>query len=141
LDEGFKSGTGEDFVMTLPSGRAMTYRNIRCEVRVVPDKDGKPRKKRVFTAEVAGRRYGFYGGALTENLVQATSRDIFATHLLAVERAGVGEIAFHVHDEVIVEADLDTPKEEVVNIMRQAPEWMPNIPLDAEAADADQYKK
>lgn len=141
LDQNLKSSIGEDFDMVLPSGRTMQYRKVRREIRFRPDEDGKPKKEYHFTAEVDGRRYGFYGGALTENLVQATSRDIFGEHLLAIEREKIGNVAFHVHDEVVVEADLDTPKEEVVRVMTRTPAWIKGLPLGAEAVDASFYTK
>lgn len=141
LDEAFRRSVGSDFEMELPSGRVMRYRQVRYELHMRADDQGKPIKERVYTAEIDGRRYTFYGGMLTENLVQATSRDIFAGHLLAIPRAGIGDVVFHVHDEVVIEADPDVPKERVVEIMSMPPEWMPDIPLAAEATDATCYQK
>lgn len=141
LDAGFKSSIGRDFVMTLPSGRRMTYRAVRADTRVEKDKKtGKPARRIVFTADVDGRRRIFYGGKLTENLVQATARDVFAHHLLRLEEAGF-RILFTVHDEAIVEAPLDRTAEEVESVMSECPPWLPGCPISAEANVVEHYCK
>ena len=141
LDDAFKSSVGDRFTLTLPSGRKIVYPFIRRTARLSADADGKPRKDWVFTADVGGKRVGFYGGKLTENLVQATARDVFGEHLLEIDRSGVGRVLFTCHDEAIVETDPDTPKEEIVRIMSQAPAWLPGCPLTAEAVESNHYLK
>lgn len=141
LDEQFKSSVGGDFTMTLPSGRRMTYPKVRREVRMKADENGKPKKDWYFTADVGGRRLGFYGGKLTENLVQAASRDVFGEHLLAIDKSGVGRVLFSAHDEAVVECDITTDKEEIVRIMSKTPEWLEGCPLSAEAVESNCYLK
>jgi len=80
------------------------------------------------------------GGKLTENLVQATARDVFATHLLALEK-NVGPVIFHVHDEAIVEVDKDVSPRVVEAQMSVTPEWLPGCPLSAEGQEAAHYLK
>ena len=82
-----------------------------------------------------------YGGKLTENCIQAIARDCLAVAMLRLDEAGY-KIAFHVHDEVI----LDVPNgfgslEEVEKIMGQSIPWAPDLPLKAEAFETDYYKK
>lgn len=140
LDDAFKRSIGGTFTMTLPSGRKMTYRNVRCALRVKPDANGKPVKKYVFTAESDGRQKDYYGGKLTENLVQATARDIFGMHLLAIEDAG-HKVLFSSHDEAICECAPGTTAADIEHIMSQPPEWMPGLPVAAEAKIVAHYMK
>ena len=45
-----------------------------------------------------------YGGKLTENIVQAIARDCLAETLRRIDERGL-RVVFHVHDEVIIDAD------------------------------------
>jgi DNA polymerase len=141
LDAGFKSSIGGDFSMKLPSGRTMTYKGVRCEVRIEVDpKTKKPRRKNVFTADIGGRRFPNYGGKLTENAVQATARDIFAGHLLALEDAG-HTVLFSCHDEAILEVEPGVSAADIEKIMSIAPAWLPGCPVSAEAKIVECYCK
>jgi DNA polymerase len=141
LDDAFKNNIGRDLEIELPSGRLMRYPRIRREVRVVPDDKGKPQRQYVYTADIGGRRVPFYGGKLTENIVQATSRDVFGEHLLAVEDSGAAKVIFHAHDEGIYETDQECAKEAIVEIMSTTPKWLPGCPLGAEAVESLHYVK
>jgi len=141
LDAGFRASCGGNFEMALPSGRVMTYRDVRSEVRTKRNKKtGETYKKRVFIASTGTERSESYGGLLTENLVQATARDVFATHLLEVEKS-VGDVIFHVHDEMIVEVDQDVKPQEVGEVMSKAPDWLEGCPLASEPKEAQHYLK
>lgn len=143
LDTGFKESVGGDFEMTLPSGRVMKYPQVKREARSVPRKDGKPgfERKIVYTAMVGDRRFPFYGGALTENLVQATARDVFATQLLTLDSTKGLSVLFSVHDEAINEADLHMTVKDVEGIMSQTPPWLEGCPISAEGCEAAHYLK
>lgn len=80
------------------------------------------------------------GYLIAHNCTQAVARDVFATHLLSLEAAGLNPL-FHVHDEVICEVKPDVPKEAVLDIMAQAPTWFQECPVAAEAVEADRYLK
>lgn len=141
LDDGFKRSLGGDFVMTLPSGRRMIYNAVRADTRIEQDKKtGKPTRRTVFTADSDGRRKQFYGGKLTENIVQATARDVFAHHLLRLEEEGF-RVLFSVHDEAIVECDPSRTAQEVEQIMSECPEWLAACPIAAEATEVERYCK
>jgi DNA polymerase len=140
LDEQFKSSIGSDFVMTLPSGRKLTYEHVRGEVRIVKGKDGKPQRKSEFTAGTGDKRRAFYGGKLTENLIQATARDVFGTHLCAMDKAGL-DVLFTSHDEAILEVDQSVTTKDVEQFMSVTPEWLPGCPIAAEAKEAPHYLK
>ncbi|NOS67030.1 MAG: hypothetical protein HOO67_01540 [Candidatus Peribacteraceae bacterium] len=141
LDTAFKDSVGGDFEMELPSGRSMTYREVRKETRMERQKDGTFKRKSVFTALIGDRRFPIYGGLLTENLVQATARDVFAGHVLDLQDHAGLDVLFTAHDEAINEAELHITVKEVEGIMSRAPEWMPGLPVAAEGCESNHYKK
>ena len=141
LDDAFKASAGADFTMTLPSGRTMTYRDVRKERRTVRLPDGTLKLKQVYSAIVSGRRTVLYGGLLTENVVQATARDVFGYHLLRLDARTDLDVLFSVHDEAINEAELHVSADEVGHEMSQCPEWLAGCPLAAESSEAVHYKK
>lgn len=141
LDSSFKRSIAGKFEMELPSGRKMKYDNVRCEARIKPDPiTRKPKRSTVFTAEVGGRRVESYGGKLTENLVQAVARDLFAEHLLRLEDRGWTNL-FSSHDEAIVEVDQSVTAKDVEREMSYCPDWMPGLPVAAEAREVERYEK
>jgi DNA polymerase len=53
-------------------------------------------------------------------------------------------ILFHVHDEVIVEVEDERAEqalEDVTRILSTPPEWIPDIPLEAEGKILQRYEK
>ena len=82
-----------------------------------------------------------YGGKITENVVQAISRDILCESMIALEKAGF-KVVMHVHDEVIAEYDEDeTALQKMIDIMRISPKWAPNLPLNAAGFISKYYMK
>lgn len=141
LDDAYRGSVGGDFNMELPSGRSLNYRDVLREVRSKRNAETKKYEKRfVFTSKIGPDREELYGGLLTENLVQATARDVFGEHLLELEKQ-VGDVIFHVHDEAITEVEKDVTCADVEYVMAQCPEWIPGLPVAAEAKEADCYTK
>ena len=141
LDSAFKQSVGSDFTMTLPSGRVMTYRAVRCESRIEPDKEtGMPKKKSVYTADVGGRRMIFYGGKLTENITQAVARDILAWHIVNMDKRGWWNL-FNVHDEAVLEVDQDVTDADVFAEMSKTPPWLVGCPVTCDAGEIPHYLK
>lgn len=141
LDDMFKRSVGEDFVMTLPSGRKMTYSKVRCEKRLRPNKETKkPEWENVFTCDIGGKRVKSYGGKLTENITQAVARDVFGEHLIAMEDNGWTNL-FSVHDEAVLEVDQDVSAKDVEHAMSKCPEWLKGCPIAAEAKEVEFYCK
>lgn len=126
--------------ITLPSGRNLAYIRPRIEIDERFNKD----KLTYEGIEHGTRKWGrvdTYGGKLTENIIQAVARDCLAESMIRLDEAGY-KIAFHVHDEVV----LDVPKnfgslEEVEEIMGESIDWAPGLPLGAEAFESSYYKK
>ncbi|MBZ9623269.1 DNA polymerase [Clostridium sp. FP2] len=124
----------------LPSGRSLAYVSPRIETDA---RFNKPKLTYEGIEQVTKQwgRISTFGGKLTENIVQAIARDCLAEAMIRIDKAGY-KIVFHVHDEVI----LDVPKgfgslQEVNEIMGQAIDWAPDLPLEAAGFETDYYKK
>lgn len=84
-----------------------------------------------------------WGGTLAENVTQRMARDILAEAVLNLEAAGF-PVAFHNHDEVVLDVPLDhreQTKAEAVRIFTVTPEWANGLPLAADADFAEAYTK
>lgn len=141
LDSDFQRSVRGSYNVELPSGRNLEYRKVQRETRLKKDKKtGEMKPRFVYTALIGQKRYELYGGLLTENLVQATAREVFGCHLLDLE-ANVGDVLFHVHDEAAVEVDLDVTVAEVEARMSRTPDWLAGCPISAEGQEAAHYLK
>lgn len=141
LDDAFKRSVGEDYTMTLPSGRKMVYNRVRCETRISPNpKTGKPERKAVFTADIGGKRTITYGGKLTENITQAVARDVFGFHLVNMDDIGWDNL-FTAHDEAIMEVEQEIMARDVEHEMSRCPDWLAGCPIGAEAKEVECYQK
>lgn len=127
----------------LPSGRLLAYYGP--EIKYVKTPWGEKAPK-LYHWGVDGitRKWNFsgtYGGKLTENVVQATARDVTSEAILRIEKAGY-DVLFHVHDEIIGEADKGKKTIEEFNaLMEQIPEWAQGAPIDVEGWKGKRYKK
>lgn len=81
-----------------------------------------------------------WGGNIFENVIQATARDVLMEGILRLEASGI-PVIFSAHDEVVCEVDEDFDGNEVKSLMTIAPEWAPNLPLDAEFVESKHYLK
>lgn len=136
------TGAAHGLVVTLPSGRNMTY----WHARVVPSKT-RPNSTQIEFKNVTekGRKWLWtttYGGKLVENITQAIARDCLAEALLKVDKCM--DVRFHVHDEIITQVDADTASEDLerlIGMMREVPDWATSLPLNAEGYFCEYYKK
>lgn len=129
---------GTDFVVDLPSGRSLNYGVIQNQLQF-----GRRNYMAMIAKGIKKIPVKLYGGLLTENASQALARDIFSDIIIRLEKRGLG-IIFHVHDEVVVEVDENEAEgtlELIIQEMRTPPEWIPDIPLDAEGKILDKYEK
>lgn len=131
---------GLDFLtITLPSGRKLYY----AKPFIAENAFGKE-AVHYFGVNQTSKKWekiSTYGGKLTENVVQAISRDCLAESLKRLSNAGYS-IVMHVHDEVV----LEVPKEQadlerVERIMSEPIEWAPDLPLAADGFISEYYKK
>ncbi|ADD25725.1 putative DNA polymerase [Lactococcus phage 1358] len=127
---------GDEHVLQvqLPSGRKLNY--FDCKIR-----DNKISYLKGVRGDGSRFYADTYGGKLTENLVQATSRDLLLAALMRIEAAGI-QTVFHVHDETINIVPEGTKIEEINNLMTSpAPEWADGLPLDSEGDVIKYYRK
>ena len=118
-------------VVRLPSGRELWYRGVHVEKRWDPETG---REKRELTyRDALGKPEHTHGGKLTENVVQATARDLMRTALLALDAQGAQVVA-HIHDEIVCEGRPD-----IVAAMVNQPEWAVGLPLAADPAESNRY--
>ena len=81
-----------------------------------------------------------YGGKLTENIVQATARDILGAVILRAEERGLN-IVFHIHDEIIVEAKQGQTLQDVEELFGEPMSWCKDIPLKGAGYSTPYYLK
>ena len=124
--------------IVLPSGRRLAY----IKPKLQPNRFG--RMAMTFEGLGANNKWTrgeTYSGKLTENITQATARDLLAEAMRWMELAGLG-IVGHVHDEVI----LEVPKgqytvDDVCNIMNRNPAWADGLPLSSAGYTGNYYFK
>ena len=81
-----------------------------------------------------------YGGKMTENIVQAIARDCLAVTLERIYDRGL-QTVFHVHDEVIIDAPLETTVEEICDLMAEPIPWAPGLILKGAGFESSYYMK
>tara|TARA_R110000824_G_scaffold21496_5_gene80063 strand:+ start:6655 stop:8898 length:2244 start_codon:yes stop_codon:yes gene_type:complete len=87
-------------------------------------------------------RQSTYGGKLTENIVQALSRDVMAEAMLRTSEGGTYIPLLTVHDEIVAEVRQgEGSVEDFENLISVLPEWAGGFPLDAEGWRGGRYRK
>lgn len=127
----------------LASGRLLSY----CDPTVVmaPTSWGDERPQLRFMG--LGRNYQWdqqatYGGSLTENVVQATARDLMRDAMLRLDASGVYEPILTVHDEVLSEVNEGKGDiKEYEALVAQIPAWADGLPVAAEGWRGKRYRK
>ena len=130
---------GLDFLtVQLPSGRKLYYVNPGTKLnswdsKVITYMAQNQTTGKWETAET-------YGGKLVENIVQAIARDCLAVSIKRLTEKGF-KIVMHIHDEVVIEASMETTVDEVCEIMGQEIEWAKGLLLRADGFETMYYKK
>lgn len=133
----------------LPSGRKLFYPSARLGNRTIQGVNGDFDVQDISyfgQDQTTGKwvKLHTYGGKLTENIIQAISRDLLANAIFKVFDLGYN-IVLHVHDEIAAEIPKDGKEEivlqQMIDAMCTAPEWAANIPLRAAGYITDYYKK
>lgn len=81
-----------------------------------------------------------YGGKLTENVVQSIARDILGIVILRAYHESLN-IVFHIHDEIIVEAEADQTLKDVETLFSEPISWCTDLPLKGAGYSTPYYLK
>ena len=122
----------------LPSGRSLYYvdtflkmgRFDKVQVNFMTQRDGQ------WTSD------GTYGGKLVENIVQAIARDCLTETLLRLNsRYPNSPVVMHIHDEVVMDAEMDVTVDEICDLMAEPIPWAPGLMLKAAGFESEWYMK
>lgn len=132
---------GKFLTITLPSGRELFYTLPKVSL----NRWGKQALTYMGMDQTTKqwKRIDTYGGKLTENIVQAVSRDLLQEALFNLDDKGY-KICMHVHDEAACEVNIataDKDLETMCEIMGRVPEWAKGLPLGADGYVTPYYKK
>ena len=136
----------EDFLhIRLPSGRLLSYFKPRVE-EVWSEMFQDMQKKITFMGVNSMNRQfcrqQTYGGKLTDNVVQALSRDLMAEAMLRAEASGLYKPILTVHDEIVVEVPTGKGSvSEFEALISEMPDWADGFPLEAEGWRGVRYRK
>lgn len=130
----FRYQSGMLFIL-LPSGRQLSY--------VKPHMGENRFGGESVTYEGIGgtkkwERIESYGPKFVENIVQAYSRDLLAHSMKTLRHCS---IVAHIHDEIIVEADMRMSEEVLSEQMGRVPPWAEGLLLRADGYETLFYKK
>ena len=130
-------------LITLPSGRTICY--PRAEIGIERN-DGWRGDHEIIEYEGMNQvtkkweRIRTYGGKLTENVVQAFARDILGHIILRAHDSGLN-IVFHIHDEIVVEAEPGQTLQDVESIFSKPINWCRDLPLKGAGYTTPYYLK
>jgi DNA polymerase len=121
-------------VIRLQSGRCLFYESVRL------GRDQYDREKLEIYNAMLHTWEPVWGGAFTENIVQARCRDILMEAQLRIPYRTV----LRVHDELVLMVPTEQAEEALavaIREMTRAPAWAPGLPLAAEGSIKDRYCK
>ena len=133
LEVSLRSGM---LMIRLPSGRHLHYAKPRLDI----DEYGRSVISFEGVEGAGWQSIRTWGGKLTENVVQAVSRDVLAEGLLRADTAAL-KVVGHVHDEILVESDNDNDLKTLESAMADPIDWAPGLPLAVEGFCAPYYMK
>ena len=137
---------GDNLMVRLPSGRQLFYRHATIKTKPKPNVPTMTPTIWYEGVVQETKHWGeidTYGGKLVENCVQAIARDLMASTLMSLDEAGY-EVIAHIHDEVIVEVEKSSAKQnyaEIVSLMEKTPDWAEGLPLKADGYITPFYLK
>ena len=130
-------------LITLPSGRTICYPRAGIGIE---RNDGWRGDHEIIEYEGMNQvtknweRIRTYGGKLTENVVQAIARDILGYIILRAHDSGLN-IVFHIHDEIVVEAEPGQTLQDVESIFSKPINWCRDLPLKGAGYTTPYYLK
>lgn len=126
---------GRWLVMRLPSGRELFYRDPRFE-----PSERRSGMQLVYSSPKGKKQ--LYGGLLTENIDQASSRDLLVDAMFRMDAMGI-DMRMTVHDETVSLCDEndDVTPALVHSLMETVGGWSHDIPITAETHTCVRYAK
>lgn len=130
-------------LITLPSGRTICYPRATIGMETG---DGWRGDHEIIEYEGMNQttkkweKIRTYGGKLTENVVQAIARDILGYIILRADKAGLN-IVFHIHDEIVVEAEEGQTLQDVEAIFCKPIDWCRDLPMKGAGYTTPYYLK
>jgi len=135
---------GGSLFCQLPSGRFLTYRNLRYERVEEKDDDGQTlRTVRQLRFSRGHGRVKLWRGMLAENVVQAVAADVLRGTLRRLVDDGYC-VRLHTHDEVLVETNLSeaaSTSARLREVMQRGFDWSEGLPLMSEETLGYYYSK
>lgn len=130
----------------LPSGRRLWYRDPQKDRKAMPwSTEDDPDIRDCFTYKAwktgQWKTISAYGGLLTENVVQATARDLMVNAMFGCVENNL-PLVLTVHDEAVIDAPGNNAKL-LEQIMCSQPAWVRElrIPVGAECWSEARYRK
>lgn len=130
----FINQSGMLFIV-LPSGRRLAYVKPRMGENAF---GGESVNYEGVGGTKKWERIESYGPKFVENIVQAISRDILCYAMQTLKNYS---IVAHVHDEIIIEADMETPLSSICEKMARTPTWAKGLLLNADGFECQFYQK
>ena len=121
--------------ITLPSGRRLCY--VKPRIGVNQFGSDCVTYEGVGTAK-RWERLESYGPKFVENISQGISRDILC-HAMKTLRCC--DIVMHIHDEIVIEADLQVSVDALCEQMSRTPLWAAGLLLRSDGYECSFYKK
>jgi DNA polymerase len=125
----------------LPSGRNLAYAKPKLREITTPW-GAKKRAVEVSNCD-KGAFWSFvlWGGLASENLVQATARDVQAEAMMRLEAHGY-PVVLHTHDEIAAERPYGQGAlEEFKGLMAELPRWAHGLPVSVAGWEGERYRK
>lgn len=143
--QGYRDSSKVSGVIPLPNGLMLRYPDMRAEMNEKGWLEYSYQKKRL--------RAKIYGGALTENIIQALARTVVSYQMLDIDKAlkkistekndgKIRRVVHMVHDEVIAIVPSEEAKateDLMYEIMSTAPFWADGLPVSCEAGSGKTY--
>jgi DNA polymerase bacteriophage-type len=135
----------KDHRLILPSGQAMNYESLEFH-RPNADEECKEFERDGYWRMRVRRGYKkMWGSKLTQNICEMVSRVIVSQAMVRIKRQyGIRTLNWP-YDELLLLIPDNSKAEETLELCRQemckTPEWLPGIPLDAEASLGVRYSK
>lgn len=128
--------TTKNFSILCPNGLQLNYPKLEADFDANAERYFDFR----YFPKDAEKPHKIYGGLLTENVVQMLARVIVAEQMLRISKEL--RVVTMTHDEVVCvvsEQEVEAAEKFMVAEMRKAPEWAPELPLNAEVESGERY--